>query len=295
MARLITRLALTTTIPRRRPARVLALVAIVAMLVGSLAPAWALGAEAESEGEGQGTAPPRLGNPEFEPGGAETVLEGFGGPTGGEEVEEDEVVPPVEAEPPQEVEVPEATPEVEEAPLEAPPVEQESEAPEASPPPAAAAAPTSPEYAPSPTPPTYETSPPASSQPVQNEAIVAPKATEGSPPGRATPKQPVQTSPPETQSEEPAAPAPSTPASTLPAVPAADAGRQGPGRITAGRSAYTVHPGDCLWSIAEALLPPGSDNTRIAAEVSRLWQLNAERIGTGDPNLILAGTVLRLG
>jgi hypothetical protein len=42
------------------------------------------------------------------------------------------------------------------------------------------------------------------------------------------------------------------------------------------------------------VLPPGGTDAEIAAEVSRLWYLNAPRIGTGDPNLILVGTVLRL-
>jgi hypothetical protein len=74
-----------------------------------------------------------------------------------------------------------------------------------------------------------------------------------------------------------------------------EAGRQGPGRIAADRSSCTVHPGDCLWSIATALLPPGADEARVAAEVARLWRLNSGRIGTGDPGLIMVGTVLRLG
>ena len=35
-------------------------------------------------------------------------------------------------------------------------------------------------------------------------------------------------------------------------------------------------------------------NTRIATEVDRIWQLNANRIGSGDPDLIFAGFKLRL-
>ena len=40
----------------------------------------------------------------------------------------------------------------------------------------------------------------------------------------------------------------------------------------------------------------GGDATiaRVAREVHELWKLNRERIATGDPDLILIGTVLRL-
>jgi LysM domain len=57
---------------------------------------------------------------------------------------------------------------------------------------------------------------------------------------------------------------------------------------------YTVQPGDCLWSIARRILPAGASDAAVAAEVDRLWRLNADEIGTGDPNLIEPGQVLRL-
>jgi len=53
-------------------------------------------------------------------------------------------------------------------------------------------------------------------------------------------------------------------------------------------------PGDSLWSIASAQLAPGADNAQIAREVNRLWNLNADRIATGQPDLLMVGTVLRL-
>ena len=59
--------------PLRKPTRALAIVAIIALLATGVAPGWALAAQADSEGEGQGTAPPRLGNPEIEPGGRRMV------------------------------------------------------------------------------------------------------------------------------------------------------------------------------------------------------------------------------
>ena len=85
------------------------------------------------------------------------------------------------------------------------------------------------------------------------------------------------------------APAPSAPVETVaisqPAPPA-----DGP---IAGRG-YTVQPGDSLWSIARRLVGGSPSAAQIAREVDRLWRLNAERIGTGNPSLIYAGTVLRL-
>jgi LysM domain len=59
-------------------------------------------------------------------------------------------------------------------------------------------------------------------------------------------------------------------------------------------SSYTVRPGDSLWSIARRLLGGNPSAGQIAREVERLWRLNAERIGTGNPSLIYPDTVLRL-
>jgi nucleoid-associated protein YgaU len=57
---------------------------------------------------------------------------------------------------------------------------------------------------------------------------------------------------------------------------------------------YTVCPGDSLWSIARRLLGNGASPADICGEVNRLWQLNRERIATGDPHLLIVGTKLRL-
>jgi nucleoid-associated protein YgaU len=57
---------------------------------------------------------------------------------------------------------------------------------------------------------------------------------------------------------------------------------------------YTVRPGDSLWSIARRLLGQGTSPADIAREVNRLWELNRERIATGNPDLLMVGTTLKL-
>jgi nucleoid-associated protein YgaU len=54
-----------------------------------------------------------------------------------------------------------------------------------------------------------------------------------------------------------------------------------------------VRPGESLWLIAEQMLGERANDAQVAAEVQRLWQLNADRIGTGNPDLVYAGQELR--
>ena len=42
------------------------------------------------------------------------------------------------------------------------------------------------------------------------------------------------------------------------------------------------------------MLGASASPARIAGEVHRLWQLNRERIATGNPDLLMVGTILRL-
>jgi outer membrane biosynthesis protein TonB len=252
--------------------RLLALTLVVMLVLGSTFPSFALAGEADSEGEG--TAPPVEVpvDPGLDPGGEEEALEETPAAGG------DEETGAVEAEAEVDLEAPPAD-EVTSAATQAP-EETAASAPTASPEPATASEP-EPE-------PVQQKAPEAkTSEPVAGQSIVGPKpkraerqaaASGGSTTGEAAP---AGESPPE---EAPAAPAPQ-PA----APPPADHGRH-----LAGKDSYVVKSGDCLWHIAEALLPPDAGTSAIAAEVERLWRLNGERIGTGDPSLIHTGTTLRL-
>ena len=61
-----------------------------------------------------------------------------------------------------------------------------------------------------------------------------------------------------------------------------------------GDRQHTVTPGQSLWSIAAALRGPGASAAEIAREVNRLWTINEERIATGNPDLLMVGTRLKL-
>jgi nucleoid-associated protein YgaU len=55
-----------------------------------------------------------------------------------------------------------------------------------------------------------------------------------------------------------------------------------------------VQAGESLWLIAERQLDSDASDADVAGEVERLWDRNAERIGTGNPDLIYPGQELRL-
>jgi hypothetical protein len=252
--------------------RVLAASLSVVLVFGSIAPGMAFAGEADSEQEGSappGALPGLEEGPELESGEEETALEELPGIVGaGEEAEEG---PPLETEPAQEAEPP---PPVEEpaAPTE-PPVTTEAHA---------SAPPPGPEYETATEPP-----PPA---PVENQSLTAPESS-----APAQQSQPA----PEAAQAAPEAPAPASPPEEAPPPeagqpPAVPVQRDSSPGSLAGHRVHVVRAGECLWSIAEALLPAGANTTEIAAEVQRLWRLNASRIGTGDPSLVYSGTELRL-
>lgn len=265
---------------RSRPGlgiKALATALSVALVLGTVAPGMAFAGEADSEQEGSappGALPGLEEAPELEPGGEESALEELPGAAVGSE--EGEEGPPVETEPALESELP------------APPAQAANPTAEVVPPPSEEAA-----VAPGPEPeygPTYEPETPPNSAAVANQPLTAP-------PPSASPEQsqdhqgaaqptyeaPVRTAPAEEAPAPERAPPPAPPAQPDDAA----------GSLV-GRGVHTVRAGECLWSIAAALLPGGAGNAEIAAEVQRLWKLNADRIGTGDSNLIYAGTDLRL-
>ncbi len=57
---------------------------------------------------------------------------------------------------------------------------------------------------------------------------------------------------------------------------------------------YQIRHGDCLWTIARRVVGQGAGNEAVYREASAIWNANARRIGTGDPNLIYPGTMLHL-
>ena len=57
---------------------------------------------------------------------------------------------------------------------------------------------------------------------------------------------------------------------------------------------YRVQPGDSLWRIAARHLGTDATTAQTAREVNRLWELNQQRIGTGNPDLIFPGQTLRM-
>jgi nucleoid-associated protein YgaU len=61
-----------------------------------------------------------------------------------------------------------------------------------------------------------------------------------------------------------------------------------------GDRTHRVQPGESLWAIAADLLGTSATPARIAREVHRMWTLNASRIATGNPDLLMTGTVLEL-
>lgn len=249
--------------------RLLALTLVVMLVLGSTFPGVARAAEADSEGEG--TAPP-VGvpvDPGFDPGGAEEVLEETPAAGGDEETGAVEAEAEVDLEAPPAGEVTSAATEE--------PSEAAPSAPAASPEPAAAA--------PEPEPVQQKAPEAKTSEPVAGQSIVEPKPkrAERQAASAAGTSEAAPASEP-SEEEGPAAPPP-TPAAT----PPADQGRH-----LAGKDSYVVQPGDCLWHIAADLLGGDAGTEAIAGKVAELWRLNEDRIGTDDPNLIYAGTRLRL-
>lgn len=63
---------------------------------------------------------------------------------------------------------------------------------------------------------------------------------------------------------------------------------------SAGARIHIVQSGESLSLIATRILGPNASSAKVAALTQELWQLNAARIGTGDPDLIRTGQQLVL-
>jgi LysM domain len=82
-------------------------------------------------------------------------------------------------------------------------------------------------------------------------------------------------------------------ASTVQAAPAAPPVARSE-RASRGDRFHVVQPGESLWTIARDLTGKDASVVAVAREVNALWELNDARIGTGDPDLLMAGTRLAL-
>jgi hypothetical protein len=65
-------------------------------------------------------------------------------------------------------------------------------------------------------------------------------------------------------------------------------------RAQPGDRLHVVRPGESLWSIAADTLSDRATTARIARRVNELWELNRDRIATGDRDLLMVDTRLRL-
>jgi hypothetical protein len=250
--------------------RLLAMILAAMLAFGSGLPGAAAATEGDTEGEGA-AAPIEAPAPDFDPGGEETALEEVPAASVTEEGGAVEVEPEHEAEAPATTEATsgaaESGAEDDQAqPVEVPPVAPSAPEPEST---------------------LQKADETAASEPVANQSITAPaqpsadrhvsRDHEASATGTSPPAEP-------SVEETPSAPPPSSPAR-----PDAE-----PARHLAGEDEYVVQLGDCLWHIAEALLPADSTDLEIERKVEYLWRLNEDRIGSGDPDVIYAGTRLRL-
>jgi len=165
--------------------------------------------------------------------------------------------------------------------------------------PAAPAPPEKVEVLPLPLAPVPQLAPPAAAPPAAAEGREADEHRRHPAPNRAEAKgpptqgTPTATAPPDLPSGAPPLEAPrSLPSGNEPTA-AAPAPSERPSTARLGKK-HTVKPGESLWSIAAGLAGDDATPANIARIVNRLWTINADRIGTGNPDLVMAGTTLRI-
>ena len=246
-----------------------------------------------------GGEPPGL-EPDFDPGGGDTFDDDTAPLPGGAEAggsEDEGIGPPVESEPTTDPDARQLLDE-EQGPTPPPPAPEPMPAPTSATP----SIPATP--APVPAEPPVAELEQAAPPPEQRQASRERKAPERSPKTHEPERRHLIGTNPTPRPDSPgpvaeavASPAPATATPVAVASPPTTAAVSQPGSPADGvisGQRYTVRAGDSLWSIARRLLGPEASAGRIAREVNRLWELNRDRIGTGNPSLIHVGTVLKL-
>lgn len=296
--------------PRRTQA------ALVAGMLAFSAGGAPVAVAADPDQTSEGTAAPDLAagddpalRPDFDPGGDSTDLPFDAPPTTEQPAPPDpdsDDVAPLEPEPMTDRDVPVADPgDNADLPTPHPSAQPSPPPPDAAASPDAAATPQPAPAAPAPTAPTTpetETPVPDSEAPDPDTAAQArPRNPKPQPSAEAHAQHP--RSPEPTPQPAAAEPAPTATAGVATPVAGHAATQQTPvlveagaasGRARPGDRSHVVMPGESLWSIAADLLGRDASPARIAREVNRLWALNEQRIATGDRDLILIGTRLRL-
>jgi hypothetical protein len=269
--------------------RTQALLAASVLALSSAPPTAALASEPDQEQEGaispdQVAAADPLADPESDPGGSSTELPVEPAPP----VAQEEADPGDDAA--LEEELPTDDPPAEETGTADVPAEEQPATTEPVPAPPAAASPPSQPPPPAPAPPEAVASEPVPERerepvrkPPRRTKVAAPRETVMRFVAPQAPPDDIGWSSPAGVHVAPAEPG---------AAPTPDAHR---GRAAQRRErTHVVRANESLWSIARDLLGDQASPARIAREVNRLWELNNSRIGTGDPDLLIAGTRLRL-
>lgn len=283
-----------TVVPTQR--RLAAAVLSAVLAVGAVFPpaGFALVGEGDQEQEGTAdpgapAAPDTTADPDFDPGGEDVLPFDVGAPA--DDGDDGAAVESEPTEDPDAIAIPLDEPEDGATDLAAPPLADAAPVP----------APAPPAPAPAPVPPADEATP----QPAEPQQAVPSEPSKGR--DRAATRQrqrerakhraagPVVTIPAP-------APAPETvPVAARTTSPTTTPVATRTPRIDGGSRTYTVQQGDCLWTIAVALLgdeldglPEADRNARIQARVDRLYALNQDQIGP-DPSMVSEGIVLQLG
>jgi hypothetical protein len=254
--------------------------------IAALAPAAGVAAEPDTGEEGavgpEHAQDVETDSPNFDPGGANEPTVEVGVPSAPDQPVD---IDPMESEPPEDPEI-----------RVAPPPQAEAQLPQETP-----VTPVQPRPATPPRPPGFSIQPPptpaaqslgaepgSGPKPLRRLSAVIPVE---SPRAAPAPSQQVGGAPAEDESLR--AVTSSAAVGTAPAE-VAQSEVEHPSPSGGGARVHIVRPGESLWTIAQGLLGPDASAMSIAAEVARLWELNRDRISSGDPDLIGVGEHLRL-